>query len=81
MTKSSKQKKDQKKKSTGPLYREKGEIRKAQIYYNTSKFVPPVGIPYFWDVKKESDFDENFTDPFGIGFDSKEDMSFLEIQK
>lgn len=60
---------------------EKGAIRNAQMYYNTSKFVPPVGNPYSWDVEKESVFDEDFTDPFGIGFDPK-DMSFLpEIPK
>ena len=76
MTKSTKQKK-----STVPSYRkkilEKGAIRNAQMYYNTSKFVPPVGNPYFWDVKREGVFDEDLTDPFGIGFDSKEEMSFL----
>lgn len=84
MTKSTKQRKAQKK-STVPSYRkkilEKGAIRNAQMYYNTSKFVPPVGNPYSWDVEEGSVFDEDFTDPFGIGFDPK-DMSFLpEIPK
>lgn len=85
MTKSTKQKKVPKK-PTVPSYRKKileeNAIRNTQRYYNTSKFVPPVGNPYSWDVKGEGVFDEVFTDPFGIGFDSKEDMSFLpEIPK
>jgi len=80
MTKSTKQKKAQKK-STIPSYRKKileqNAVKNTQRYYNTSKFVPPVGNPYSWDVKGESVFDEVTTDPFGIGFDPEEDVSFL----
>jgi hypothetical protein len=80
MTKSTKPKKAQKK-PTVPSYRknilEQKAIRNAQRYYNTSKIVPPVGNPHSWDVKGESVFDEVTTDPFGIGFDLEEDMSFL----
>jgi len=84
MTKSTKEKKVPKK-STIPSYRkkilEKNAIRNTQRYYNTSKFVPPVGNPYSWDVEEEGDFNEDTTDPFGIGF-VPEDMSFLfEIPK
>ena len=85
MTKSIKQKKAQKKPIV-PSYRKEllknKAIRNAQKYYNTSEIVPPVGNPYSWDVKGESVFDEVTTDPFGIGFDPEEDMSFLpEIPK
>ena len=85
MTKSTKQKKALKKPRV-PSYRkkilEKNAISNTQRYYNTSKFIPPVGNPYSWDVKRESVFDVVITDPFSIGFDLEEDMSFLpEIPK
>ena len=51
-------------------------IRNSQKYYNTSKFVPPVGNPYTWDIKEDA-LDEDIIDLFGISFDLKEDMSFL----
>ena len=86
MTKSTKPKKPSEKKQTVPSYRkkilEKNAIENTQRYYITSKFIPPVGNPYSWDVKGESVFDEVTTDPFGIGFDPEEVMSFLpEIPK
>jgi hypothetical protein len=86
MTKSIKTKKPSEKKQKVPSYRkkilEKNAIENTQRYYNTSKFVPPVGNPYSWDVKGESVFDEVTTDLFGIGFDPEEDMTFLpEIPK
>ena len=57
-------------------------IINTQNYYITSKLVPPVGNPYSWDVHSESGFDEVITDPFGIGVDPKESMTFLpEIPK
>ena len=85
MTKSTKQKKSQKKPTVSSYRKQilkKNAIRNTQRYYNTSKFVPPVGNPYSWDVNVESVFDEVITDPFGIGFDPKEVMTFLpEIPK
>lgn len=81
MTKSTKQKKPSKKKLLVSSYRKKileqNSVKNIQRYYNTSKFVPPVGNPYSWDVKKESVFDKVIIDPFGICFDPEEDMSFL----
>ena len=81
MTKTTKQKKAQKKKSRVSSYRKKllemNSISNIQSYYIASKIFPPVGNPHFWDIKEEIVFDEDITDPFGIGFDSKEDMTFL----
>jgi hypothetical protein len=80
MTKSNKQRKALKKPYI-PLFRrkllEELAIRNTQRYYNTSKFVPPIGNPHSWNVKEESVFDVVITDPFSIGFDLEEDMSFL----
>ena len=81
MTKSKKSRKTSEKKPSISSYKKKLLERQAiinsQKYFNTSKFVSPVGNSHFWNIKEESVFDEIITDPFGIGFDSTEDMSFL----
>jgi len=86
MTKSNKLKKVSKKEPSIPLYRKKlleeQAIRNSQKYYNTSKFVNPVGNPYTWDVEKENVFEGDICDLFGIKFEPKEIMTILpEILK
>jgi hypothetical protein len=86
MTRETKMKKPLKKKPIITSYRkkllEKNAIENTQRYYITSILIPPVGNLYSWNVKEERVFDEVITDPFCIGFDPEEVMSFLpEIPK